>query len=59
METNPTVVDGLGIIPLFSWYHEVIVVQLSRVSLFYRKLVVLNLVHHAYLSNNALLLPEL
>ncbi|XP_019195770.1 PREDICTED: uncharacterized protein LOC109189612 [Ipomoea nil] len=22
VETNPTVVDGLGIIPLFSWYHE-------------------------------------
>jgi hypothetical protein len=24
VETNPTVIDGLGIIPLFSWYHEVI-----------------------------------
>lgn len=22
VETNPTVIDGLGIIPLFSWYHE-------------------------------------
>lgn len=24
VETNPMVIDGLGIIPLFSWYHEVI-----------------------------------
>ncbi|KAK3027619.1 hypothetical protein RJ639_042372 [Escallonia herrerae] len=22
VETNPTVVDGLGIVPLFSWYHK-------------------------------------
>ncbi|KAB2001418.1 hypothetical protein ES319_D12G301900v1 [Gossypium barbadense] len=22
VETNPAVIDGLGIIPLFSWYHE-------------------------------------
>lgn len=24
VEINPVVIDGLGIIPLFSWYHEVI-----------------------------------
>lgn len=24
VETNPMIIDGLGIIPLFSWYHEVI-----------------------------------
>jgi len=23
VETNPSVIDGLAIIPLFSWYHEV------------------------------------
>lgn len=23
VQTNPMVIDGLGIIPLFSWYHEV------------------------------------
>lgn len=24
VETNPIALDGLGIIPLLSWYHEVI-----------------------------------
>lgn len=24
VETNPMVIDEIGIIPLFSWYHEVI-----------------------------------
>lgn len=24
VETSPKVIEGLGIIPLFSWYHEVI-----------------------------------
>lgn len=30
VETRPGVVDGLGIIPLFSWYHEVIACCGSR-----------------------------
>ncbi|XP_015578779.1 acyl-carrier-protein phosphodiesterase PptH isoform X3 [Ricinus communis] len=29
VETTPMILDGLGIIPLFSWYHEVIVPQFS------------------------------
>ena len=31
VETNPTVIDEIGIIPLFSWYHEVIT---SKVTIF-------------------------
>jgi len=32
VETNPTVVGALGIIPLFSWYHEVITSVVSVLS---------------------------
>lgn len=32
IETKPMVIDNLGIIPLFSWYHEVISLIMSNFS---------------------------
>lgn len=48
METKPAVVDDLGVIPLFSWYHEVKTMLLHYVSL---DMYIKSLNHHTYCSS--------